>query len=60
MTTEPFDDAPDFEPDEISDRSLLTAQTRSAQIEAQLFDRRPAETLLIQNHQDKQEWQIDN
>lgn len=36
MTTEPFDDAPDFEPDEISDRSLLTAQTRSAQIEAQL------------------------
>jgi tryptophanyl-tRNA synthetase len=36
VTSENADDAPDFEPTEISDRSLVTAQNRSAEIEAQL------------------------
>lgn len=38
MTSELLDDTdgPDFEPTEVSDRSLVSAQTRSAQIEEQL------------------------
>ena len=36
VTTDLVDDAPDFEPHEISDRSLVTAQNRSLQIEAEI------------------------